>query len=415
MSFRPQYNSVDPTLENGQFNAGRVDVNGRLLTSASGGSTAITSVTPGTTATSLGKAEDAAHASGDVGVMLLGVRNDTGVVFGADGDYSPLSVDSAGNLKVASTGSTISTANSTTANLGISAVFTGTSVSVIGYGAIIVNIFASHASATNGLSIQQSSDGTNWDITDTYTISATTATKVVIPRQAAFARVVYTNGGTLTTSLRLQTILNTAMPVASAQKPADAMSVENDFAQYLGIHQVYNGTTVDLMRSMANSANTTGTGILATGLMAQFDDVSPTAITENSFGNLRMSADHVLYTTNAPTTAVGTGIVPISTSVAAGSLVIKGTPGNLYSLNVNLPTGAIAQKLMLFNATSAPADGTVTPLKVWDVPAAGAFDVQFSPPIRCATGITAVLSTTGPFTKTIALTTNLGFISANFL
>ena len=62
----------------------------------------VTSVTPGTAAASLGKAEDAAHASGDVGVMALGVRKDTGAaIAGTDGDYSPLQVDANGNLRVA--------------------------------------------------------------------------------------------------------------------------------------------------------------------------------------------------------------------------------------------------------------------------------------------------------------------------
>jgi hypothetical protein len=47
------------------------------------------------------KAEDAAAASGDAGVMALGVRNDTGAdVTSANGDYSQMSVDSAGNEKV---------------------------------------------------------------------------------------------------------------------------------------------------------------------------------------------------------------------------------------------------------------------------------------------------------------------------
>ena len=55
-------------------------------------------------------AEDTAHVSGDVGVMALSVRNDAGTsLVSADGDYSPLSLDSAGNLRV-SFGGTI-TAN----------------------------------------------------------------------------------------------------------------------------------------------------------------------------------------------------------------------------------------------------------------------------------------------------------------
>lgn len=61
----------------------------------------VTSVTPGTTATSLGKAEDAAHTSGDVGVMALAVRNDAmGTLTSTDGDYSPISATSTGRLLV---------------------------------------------------------------------------------------------------------------------------------------------------------------------------------------------------------------------------------------------------------------------------------------------------------------------------
>lgn len=52
-----------------------------------------------TGATNLGKAEDAAHASGDVGVMLLAVRNDAQTVRGADNDYIPLATDGPGNLR----------------------------------------------------------------------------------------------------------------------------------------------------------------------------------------------------------------------------------------------------------------------------------------------------------------------------
>lgn len=46
--------------------------------------------------------EDAAHASGDAGIMALAVRNDTaGALSGTDGDYTPLQTDSAGNVRVA--------------------------------------------------------------------------------------------------------------------------------------------------------------------------------------------------------------------------------------------------------------------------------------------------------------------------
>lgn len=53
-------------------------------------------------ATSIGKAEDAAHASGDVGVPALAVRNDSNATSfsGANGDYTPISVDAQGNPQI---------------------------------------------------------------------------------------------------------------------------------------------------------------------------------------------------------------------------------------------------------------------------------------------------------------------------
>ena len=60
-----------------------------------------TSVTPGTGAANLGKAEDAAHSSGDTGVMALGVQKNENVgLAGTDGDYAPLQVAGSGALFV---------------------------------------------------------------------------------------------------------------------------------------------------------------------------------------------------------------------------------------------------------------------------------------------------------------------------
>jgi hypothetical protein len=58
----------------------------------------VTRVIPGTGATNLGKAEDTAHADGDTGILMLGVRNHT-TGSSTDGDYSALSVSSTGELQ----------------------------------------------------------------------------------------------------------------------------------------------------------------------------------------------------------------------------------------------------------------------------------------------------------------------------
>jgi len=96
--------AVQTALPAGTNNIGDVDVLS-LPALAAGtnniGDVDVLSVVPGTGAADLGKAEDAAHASGDTGVMALAVRKDTAAALaGADGDYAPLEVDASGRLHV---------------------------------------------------------------------------------------------------------------------------------------------------------------------------------------------------------------------------------------------------------------------------------------------------------------------------
>jgi len=83
-------------------------VSGTVAATQSGGwSVTITgtvpAVTPGTGSTNLGKADDVAHTTGDVGVMALAVRNDSGAVLaGTTGDYVPIATDAGGNVRAVS-------------------------------------------------------------------------------------------------------------------------------------------------------------------------------------------------------------------------------------------------------------------------------------------------------------------------
>lgn len=63
---------------------------------------AVSSITPGSGASDLGKAEDAAHTSGDVGVMSLAVRRDAFGTpeAGTTGDYIPLVTNAYGQARV---------------------------------------------------------------------------------------------------------------------------------------------------------------------------------------------------------------------------------------------------------------------------------------------------------------------------
>lgn len=86
------------TDTNGDYTPIATDSNGRLFINAI---SSIFSVTPGTGATNLGKAEDAAHASGDTGVAVWARRIDTPATSGGtDGDYVTFNSDAAGYLYV---------------------------------------------------------------------------------------------------------------------------------------------------------------------------------------------------------------------------------------------------------------------------------------------------------------------------
>jgi hypothetical protein len=110
----------------------------------------VTRVVPGTSATHLGKAEDAAHSSGDVGVMMLGVRKDSPPVVTllcGDGDYSLLGVDAYGALGVSGlyipSGTRVSKTVDYASGASATAIWTPTS----GYRFVITHIVASAATA----------------------------------------------------------------------------------------------------------------------------------------------------------------------------------------------------------------------------------------------------------------------------
>lgn len=80
-------NAIGKLAANSGVDIGDVDV------------TTVGTITPGTAASSLGKAEDAVHNSGDVGVFVLAVANEANTTRAADGDYIAIAVDTEGNVR----------------------------------------------------------------------------------------------------------------------------------------------------------------------------------------------------------------------------------------------------------------------------------------------------------------------------
>ena len=149
--------------------------------------------------------------------------------------------------------SIISTVNSSVAALGISTTFTGTAEDVTEYLEAHVYVFADQASATDGLQMQQSSNGTNWDIVDSYTILANAGKTFSVAVTGKFFRLVYINGATANTVFRLQVKYGKSSSKGSSVRPQDGRPNDNDFEEMLAFNVVYNGVSWDRARGDATN------------------------------------------------------------------------------------------------------------------------------------------------------------------
>ena len=98
-------------------------------------------------------------------------------------------------------------------------------------------------------------------------------------------------------------------------------------------------------------------------------------------------------------------IAPVASTASEAAHVFKGSAGTLYGLSVT--AGGVSGYVMLFNATAAPADGAVTPLKCVPLAAGQSAGLSHDPGTNgwsFPTGITAVFSTTGCFTTSASST-----------
>lgn len=280
-----------------------------------------------------------------------------------------IAVTNAGTFAVQTTLNGVpSTVNSTTANLAGAAVFTGTSEDVSNYAAIQISVFSSHASATDGLSFQQSSNGTNWDITDTYTIPATTGKVFSVQPAAQFFRLVYTNGGTLTTSLRIQTVFHVQAPNPSSQRSSDAYTNEADLTQQWVFNSLYNGTTWDRMR-----------GDITNGL-----DVDVTRLPALVAGAAVIGKVGIDQTTPGTTNLVAADITKV-----AGSAISQGHGTAATAIRVELPTDGTG---VVGLNTGTNSIGKISDITTSVVPGTGATNLGKAEDAAHTTGDTGVFT-----------------------
>lgn len=156
----------------------------------------------------------------------------------------------------------VDTDNSSATPLVGDAVFPGAAVEILDFGTVFVSVYADVASATDGLSIQQSSDGTNWDHSDDYTVPAGVGKNYSINPHSKYMRVVYTNGVAAQSTFRLQTVKK-GISKPSSHRIYDSISNDDDAelvkAVLTGIDAtgvfVNVGTTVDGFLSISDNSS----------------------------------------------------------------------------------------------------------------------------------------------------------------
>ncbi len=109
-------------------------------------------------------------------------------------------------------GGVISTNNSSTATLAGDAVFTGAADDVSNYASVSIFYKSDVAAAASGLSIQFSTDNSNWDVQLVGDLGAKTFQIHSLIPAVKFFRIVYTNGSVAQSFFRLQCTFHTSRP-----------------------------------------------------------------------------------------------------------------------------------------------------------------------------------------------------------
>ena len=167
--------------------------------------------------------------------------------FGSDGALIPVT-DTAPMPTVPK--ALVDTANSSTTPLGGAGVFTGTAVDVSEYSIITVMM---DADVDGMLSMQLSTDGTNWDRAKVVVLDQTIGSGSVHTLEVVsqFFRVVFTNGAGAQAHFRLQTIYHAAKSGFLTSSPDQVISKVND-AQLV---RVANSPMLDVSRGLYADKN----------------------------------------------------------------------------------------------------------------------------------------------------------------
>lgn len=256
--------------------------------------------------------------------------------------------------------------NSTVSTLVGAGTFTGLAEDVKDFASIAVQVFSDQVSATDGLSIQQSSDGTNWDISDTYTIPASNGKTYSVQPTSRYFRIVYTNGGTPQGAFRLAATFHYHASQPSSQRTSDAYTNETDLQQFWSFNSHYNGSTWDRQSNQSGVSTNALRVQMATDAVSSVNVVGPIAQGDAA------SALRVVLAGNADASVVvNSGTITTVTTLTGITNTVTtrlDSPDGLYSAANPFPitviSGALTSTLVIGDSAARTADNGGNPVKV---------------------------------------------------
>lgn len=417
-----------PTLTNG--NAGAISL-------TTGGAIRVDVTSGGVP----GFAEDVAHTSGDVGVMILGVRNDAGTTLaGTTGDYIPLSMDSSGAIRVVGSSGTTQYVEDVASAGGESLVLCGgvrqdtiaSSTSADGdYGNIKINsVGRVYTSATIDAALPTGANAIGKLAANTgVTIGA-----VEIAATQTLATV--TTVSTVTNVATIGTSVTPGTSAAHLGKAEDAAHASGDTGvMVLAVRQDTQATlasatgdyvpfTSDAVGSLyvrnANevaddSAFTVGTTrVNPTGLLA--DETATDSVDEGDIGLPRMTLDRKAITASLAHSAGGATAVSTVSAASTNATSLKASAGQVYSVTASSVNAAV-RYLKFYNKASAPTVGTDTPVYVLPIPgntAGAGITHSFPVGLEFPTGIAWALTSGATVADTGAVSASEHIISIGY-
>lgn len=222
----------------------------------------------------------------------------------------------------------ISTQNSTTATLGAGGTYAGTFEDISGYATVSILIKSSHASATNGLILELSADGTTAHSSDTYTLSANTGKVYSVPAYGKYFRVRYVNGATAQTSFVIQTKYFVDYPKPSSHR-IDENIISQDDAEL--VKAVITGQRPD---GIFTNIDTTTAGNLKTSVQ-EFDPSTfgPKTVAQSPTVNIATDQSQIPVFLQRPSEGTGRSHVSANIdNVTATTTIYTVTAGKTFYL-----------------------------------------------------------------------------------